>query len=53
MYWFGAQLLSFIIHAQLIYIIYISAGQWLITINRIQNKSLCLHNTYVCTVYIY
>ncbi len=34
-------------------IVYISAGQQLILINRIQNKSFCLYNTCVCTVYIY
>ncbi len=28
-----------------------SAIKWLIAINRIQNKSFCLHN--VCTVFIY
>ncbi len=28
-------------------------SNWLIAINRIQNKSLCLHNICVCTVYIY
>ncbi len=33
--------------------IYISAVKWLIVINRIQNKSFCLHNICVCTVYIY
>ncbi len=27
--------------------------KWLIVINRIQNKSFCLHNICVCTVYIY
>ncbi len=32
--------------------IYISAAKWLIVINLIQNKSFCLHNIYVCTVYI-
>ncbi len=31
----------------------ISAGQWLIAVNRIQNKSFCVHNICVCTVYIY
>ncbi len=30
-----------------------SAVKWLITMNRIQNKSFCLHNISVCTVYIY
>ncbi len=30
-----------------------SAVKRLITINRIQNKSFCLHNICVCTVYIY
>ncbi len=30
-----------------------SAVKWLIVINRIQNKSFCLHNIYVCTLYIY
>ncbi len=25
----------------------------MITINHIQNKSFCLHNIYVCAVYIY
>jgi len=36
-------------------IIYISsrAVQKLIVINRIQNKSLCLHNIFVCAVYNY
>jgi len=33
--------------------IYIRAVQKLIAINRIQNKSLCLHNIFVCTVYNY
>ncbi len=33
--------------------VWISAVKWLIVINRIQNKSLCLHNICVCTVYIY
>ncbi len=33
--------------------IYSSAVKWLIVINRIQNKSFCLHNICVCTVYIY
>ncbi len=32
---------------------YISAVKWLIVINCIQNKSFCLHNICVCTVYIY
>ncbi len=32
---------------------YIRVVKRLIAINRIQNKSLCLHNTCVCTVYIY
>ncbi len=31
----------------------VSAVKQLITINRIQNKSFCLHNICVCTVYIY
>ncbi len=31
----------------------ISAVKRLITINHIQNKSFCLHNICVCTVYIY
>ncbi len=30
-----------------------SAVKLLIVINRIQNKSFCLHNICVCTVYIY
>ncbi len=30
-----------------------SAVKWFIAINRIQNKSFCLHNICVCTVYIY
>ncbi len=30
----------------------ISAGKWLIVINRIKNKSFCLQNIYVFTVYI-
>ncbi len=30
-----------------------SAGQRLIVINRIQNKSFCEHNICVCAVYIY
>ncbi len=30
-----------------------SAVKQLIAINRIQNKSFCLHNIYVCSVYIY
>ncbi len=33
--------------------IYTSAVKQLIAINRIQNKSFCLHNKCVCTVYIY
>ncbi len=33
--------------------IFISAVKWLIAINRIKNKSVCLHNICVCTVYIY
>ncbi len=44
------------IHIYYIYIriyIYISAVKRLIAINRIQNKSFCLHNIYVCTFYIY
>jgi len=38
-----------------LYMLYvcISAGQRLIAINRIQNKSLFLHNICVCTVYNY
>ncbi len=34
---------------------YVYAVKWLIAINRIQNKSFCLHNAYLflCTVYIY
>ncbi len=32
---------------------YFSAVKWLIVINRIQNKSFCLHNICVCTVFIY
>ncbi len=35
------------------YCIYISPVKRLIVINHIQNKSFCLHNIYVCTVYIY
>ncbi len=31
----------------------ISAVKWLITINRTQNKSFCLHNINMCAVYIY
>ncbi len=31
---------------------YISAAKWLISINRIQNKSFCLHNICMCTLYI-
>ncbi len=30
-----------------------SAVKQLIAINRIQNKSFCLHNIYACSVYIY
>ncbi len=30
-----------------------SAVKRLTVITRIQNKSFCLHNIYVCTVYIY
>ncbi len=30
-----------------------SAVKRLIAINHIQNKRFCLHNIYVCTVYIY
>ncbi len=33
--------------------IWSSAGQRLITINRIQNKRFCGHNICVCTVYVY
>ncbi len=33
--------------------VYISAVKRLIMINRIQNKSFCLHNKCVCTVHIY
>ncbi len=33
--------------------VYISAVKWLIAINRIQNKSFCLHNICACAVYIY
>ncbi len=33
--------------------IYISAVKRLIVINHIQNKSFCLHNICMCTVYIY
>ncbi len=33
-------------------IIIFSAVKWLITINRIQNKNICLHNICMCTVYI-
>ncbi len=29
----------------------ITAGQQLIVINRIQNKSFCLHNICVCTIF--
>ncbi len=35
------------------YYIIFSAGQWLIENNHIQNKSFCVHNMRVCTVYIY
>ncbi len=31
----------------------ISAVKRLIVVNHIKNKSCCLHNIYVCTVYIY
>ncbi len=33
--------------------IYISDVKLLIAINRIQNKSFCLHNICMCAVYIY
>ncbi len=33
--------------------ILINAVKRLIAINHLQNKSFCLHNIYVCTVYIY
>ncbi len=33
--------------------ILISAVKILIAINHIQNKTFCLHNMFVCTVYIY
>ncbi len=33
--------------------IYITAVKRLIVINHIHNKSFCLHNICVCTVYIY
>jgi len=36
-----------------IVLIYFRAVQKLIAINRIQNKSLCLHNIFVCAVYDY
>ncbi len=42
----------FLFYYILIYI-YISAVKRLIVINRIQNKSFCLHNIWVCTVHIY
>ncbi len=35
------------------YYIIFSAVKWLFAINRIQNKSFCLHNICVYTVYIY
>ncbi len=45
------------LHTQMLFdtIIHNSAVKQLIVINRIQNKSLCLHNIYVfvCTIYIY
>ncbi len=36
----------------MLHVIYISAAKQLIVINLIQNKSFCLHNIYVFTVYI-
>ncbi len=36
-----------------VHVFIISAGQWLIVINCIQNKSFCVYNICVCTVYIY
>ncbi len=33
--------------------IMISADKRLVAINRIQNKRICLHNIFVCIVYIY
>ncbi len=36
-----------------IYISAVTAVKWLIVNNCIQNKSFCLNDIYVCTVYIY
>ncbi len=40
-------------HFLLKLLVYTSAAKWLIVINRIQNKSFCLHDICVCAVYIY
>ncbi len=47
------QILLYLFLVAYFLIIIISAGQWLIVINRIQNKSFCLYNICMCTVYIY
>ncbi len=39
-------------YSVMLHLIYISAAKQLIVINLIQNKSFCLHNIYVFTVYI-
>ncbi len=44
--------LAFIVYIIVLYI-YCSAGQRLIVINRIQNKSFCLYNICVCAVCIH
>ncbi len=36
-----------------IYMYIFSAIKWLITINHIKKKGFCLHNIWMCTVYIY
>ncbi len=47
------QILLYLFLVAYFLIIIISAGQWLIVINRIQNKSFCLYKICMCTVYIY
>ncbi len=46
-------LFSCLSSAEKVLIVTISAVKRLIVINRIQNKSFCLHNICVCSVYIY
>ncbi len=44
---------GFVVQGHILYYIIFSAVKRLITINRIKNKSFCLHNICMCTVYIY